>query len=109
MLKIVISVLVAIIAIFLLSLDGIMATSSKRARKNHIETLRMNRKLRSKISNAEPAQEYKALKQRKEKTTFPREVTDRGGFTGRGSPFLTRYKYRSMEAVEKDIERIIRS
>lgn len=100
-------IIIAVLAILCLSMDGILAISSMRKKNAYKDFLQRKDALISQLASMEPAQEFVALKQRKENTVFPSEVIERGGFTGRGSPFLTRYRYRGIESVEKDIERII--
>lgn len=97
----------AVLAILCLSMDGIMAISSMRKKNAYKDFLQRKVVLRAQMSSMEPAQEFIALKQRKESTAFPSAVMNRGGFTGRGSPFLTRHMYRSIESIDEDIERII--
>lgn len=106
MFEMIIAVFSAALAILCLSMDGIMAISSMRKKNAYKDLLRRKDMLCSQMVSMEPEQEFAALKQRKENTIFPSVVMKRGGFTGRGSPFLTRYTYRSIETVEKDIERI---
>ena len=105
--EIIIPIFSAVLAILCLSMDGVLAISSMRKKNAYKDLLQRKNTLISQLTATEPAQEFVALKQRKENTVFPSEVMERGGFTGRGSPFLTRCKYRGIESVEKDIERII--
>lgn len=94
--------------VLLLSCDGIMAYYSMHLRNTKMRAISDNRRMMSTLSRMEPAEELHVLRQRKKRIQFPAPVLARGGFTGRGSPFLTRDQYSTIENIEKSIERIIR-
>lgn len=103
-----IEVIGIIALVLLLSSDGIMAYYSMHIGNVKIRDIANNRRLISELPQKEPAEELSILRQRKKSVQFPTPVLARGGFTGRGSPFLTRDQYSTIENIEKSIERIIR-
>lgn len=104
MIELVIAILVAIV----FSIDGIMALFSVQTRQSKMEVSKTNTALKTALVNMDLNDEIFHLKQRKGGIAFPQSVLKKGGFTGRGSPFLTRNEYTTLESVEKSIKRIVR-
>lgn len=102
-----IKVFVVIALVLLFSCDGLMAQYSVYVRKTQKKDSADKQCLLSTLAEMEPGDELHILRQRGG-ICFPVSVIARGGFTGRGSPFLTRNQYSPIEAIEKSIERIVR-
>lgn len=102
-----IKVFVVIALVLLLSCDGLMAQYSVHVRRTQKKAYADKQCLLSTLAEMEPIDELRTLRQRGG-ICFPVSVMARGGFTGRGSPFLTRNQYSPIEIVEKSIERIVR-
>lgn len=79
----------------------------RQRKKRQIERVE-NEKIKSVLNQAEPLIELITLKKWNGGVKFPREVMERDGFTGRGSPLLSRNKYHGIEQMDKSIERIIK-
>ena len=102
------SIVIATLVIITFSLDGIFAFFSISARRKEQENKFEKITVISNLLNSEPKEELNILRSRKNRIQFPIQVLERGGFTGRGSPFLTRNEYSVIEDIDKSIERIIK-
>ena len=97
-----------VVAIFLGVLDGIATYYfvSKREKKQKKDEARQ--RLELELLFADLDVELHRLKEFVGNVCYPQLVLARRGFTGRGSPFLTRNRYTLIESVEKSIKRIIK-
>lgn len=102
-----IEIIIALVVALIFSIDGIMALLSSKSSRSKKECTEINKVLKTQLLNMDLTEELFCLQKHKQGINFPRPVLQKGGFTGRGSPFLTRNEYTTMESVEKSIKRIV--
>lgn len=101
-------IFLSIICVLFLSADGIMASYISYRRRKKQKRNSERKVLLKELQKVEPEKELLELNKSSRKVIFPKAIMSRGGFAGRGSPFLTRYQYSTMESIDNSIERIIR-
>lgn len=97
-----------VLMITLLCADGIIAMHSALCeRRNQVKS---NKKVEimKNYKVLDIQEEFAAIQEIVGTLRFPSVIVERGGYSGRGNPFLSRFKNKTLESVEKRIERIIR-
>lgn len=97
-----------VLMIALLCVDGIIAIYSVLwERRNQVKSDKKMRIMKD-YKTLDIQEEFAAIQEIVGTLRFPSVVVNRGGYAGRGNPFLSRLKNMTLEQIEKCIERIIR-